>query len=209
MKFLKKKNLMEGEDIVYIPQLHWIYSLKPLIYSLPFFLLLSILWVMDKPCIRMEYTQIFNDSIRTIFISGLLVILLIFVYRIFLYLVCEYGITNKRLLIKKGIVRATTAEISTDRIESVYGVQGIMGRIFDYGTIAISGIGGRTLVFGTVYRPNALRRRIVAIIEKNKAITVVHGEIQPAALQQNAAETQEPIYRYGTFVRVLPDSVNK
>ena len=59
-----------------------------------------------------------------------------------------------------------------------------------------------------VCRPYAVRRKIVGIVEKNKTITVVHGDlprVQPVIRQEPIAE-EEPMYRYGTFVRVIPAS---
>jgi membrane protein YdbS with pleckstrin-like domain len=144
--------------------------------------------------------------VRQVFLAGLLFFLVVFVCRILQYINTEYGVTSKRLLIKKGVLRLTTAEIPTDRIESIYCTQGILGRIFHYGTMGIAGIGGNMPVFFMVARPYGLRRKIVEIIERNKTITVVHGDlprVKPAAKQ---AEEEEPLYRYGTFVRVLPDS---
>jgi len=208
MKFIKKKNLTEGEDILYIPQTHWIYAVKPLVYSLPYFLLLFVLWSIDKSFIPDQITMITDIAIRNAFLAGLLVVLLIFVYRIFLYVSIEYGVTNKRLMFKRGIFRLTVAEIPFDRIESLYCVQGVLGRICHYGTISVSGIGGMMPIFKTVYRPYALRRVIVDIMEKNKAITVVHGDIPgPNAAKPEIAK-QEPIYRYGTFVKIMPDREN-
>jgi len=125
----------------------------------------------------------------------------------FQYLSIEYGVTNKRLIMKKGVIRLFVAEIPTDRIESIYCYQGLLGRIFRYGTLSISGIGGTLPVFKMVHRPYALRRKIVDIIEKNKTITVVHGALPKAAPpipKPEPVAQEEPIYRYGTFVRVLP-----
>ena len=61
-------------------------------------------------------------------------------------------------------------------------------------------------VFYMVCRPYTVRRKIVEIIEKNKTITVTHGEIpKPQAEEKPKPVTkEEPIYRYGTFVRVIP-----
>ena len=94
-------------------------------------------------------------------------------------------------------------ELPIDKIESITCIQGILGRLFRYGTVCINGIGGKTLNFSMVYRPYALRRKITEIIEKNKVITIVHGDL-PKPEPQPAAE-EEPIYRYGTFVRVLQE----
>jgi hypothetical protein len=55
-----------------------------------------------------------------------------------------------------------------------------------------------------VSRPYALRRKIAEIIEKNKAITVIHGEFPKAKPAPEPKQIEEePIYRYGTFIRVL------
>ena len=109
-------------------------------------------------------------------------------------------------MVKNGVICLFTAEIPTDRIESIYCTQGLLGRIFRYGTIIISGIGGMKTVFYMVCRPYAVRRKIVEIIEKNKTVTVVHGDLpkaQPVVKPEPVAE-EEPMYRYGTFVRVIP-----
>ena len=112
------------------------------------------------------------------------------------------------IIMKKGVIRLLVAEIPTDRIESIYCYQGLLGRLFRYGTLSISGVGGMMPVFKMVHRPYALRRKIVDIIEKNKAITVVHGEMPKAkpVVKPEPVEQEEPIHRYGTFVRVLSDN---
>ena len=212
MRFIKKKNLREGEEILYTPQLHWIFVVKPLLYSLPFFALLLVLWFMGDSLAAVSDEMGYDLwvpvqlLVRQVFLAGLLVILVIFICRILQYINTEYGVTSKRLIIKKGVLRLTTAEIPTDRIESLYCTKGILGRIFHYGTLGIAGIGGTMPVFFMVARPYGLRRKIVDIIEKNKTITVVHGDlprVKPAVKQ--VEEAQEPLYRYGTFVRVLPE----
>jgi membrane protein YdbS with pleckstrin-like domain len=213
MRFIKKKNLREGEEILYTPQLHWVYVIKPLLYSLPFFILLLVLWFLsaslDTVSDQMGYQMWLPVKllVRQVFLAGVLLFLVIFICRILQYINTEYGVTNKRLIIKKGVLRLTTAEIPTDRIESIYCTQGILGRIFHYGTMGIAGVGGTMPVFFMVARPYGLRRKIVDIIERNKAITVVHGDLpKPRPAIKPVEEEQEPLYRYGTFVRVLPSS---
>lgn len=213
MKFIKKKNLQGGEELLYVPRLHWMYTVRHMVLSLPFFLLLLIAWAVIKSNAGPGWVMGVNTALITmalikyVLLAAIIVALLIFVWKIFLYLSTEYGVTNKRLICKKGILRLVVAEIATDRIESIYCLQGLMGRIFRYGTICISGVGGMMKVFYMVSRPYAFRRRIIDIIEKNKTITVIHGgELPraPAPVKPEPAVKEEPIYRYGTFVRVLP-----
>lgn len=210
MKFIRKKNLQEGEELLYIPHLHWMYTLKPVLQSLPFFLVLLYLGIAaDSVVDFLGWSRdpasplMIRDIVKYAFLAAAIVVSLRFVWRIFQYLCTEYGVTNKRFIIKKGVIRLTTTEIPSDRIETIHCFQGMWARIFHYGTIHISGIGAKTLVFYMVSDPYALRRKIVDIIEKNKTITVVHGELPRA--EKKAEPKKEPVYRYGTFVRVLPD----
>jgi membrane protein YdbS with pleckstrin-like domain len=212
MKFIKKKNFLTGEELLYTPQLHWMYFISPMV----FIVILIIMWVntgalvnyMELPKETYDvFYQIINKSINYIFLTLILFVLLYLVRRILLYLNMEYGITNKRLIIKKGIIRVSVTEIFIDRIESIYCLQGIFGRIFNYGSVCISGIGGRMPVFRKVYKPYSIRRKVADIIEKNKTITVVHGDLpKPAVKPKPEPELkEEPIYRFGTFVRILPE----
>ena len=208
MKFIKKKNLQEGEELLYVPQLHWFYTVKGMVLSLPYFLVLMICWRLASSLSSLDIAEsIVRIAIRNAFLVGILIILLAFAWRIFQYLSTEYGITNKRLIMKKGVLRLQTTEIPTDRIESIYCVQGLFGRLFRYGHVYISGIGGKMPLFYMVHRPYALRRKIVEIIEKNKAITIVHGDLpKPKPPVAKPEPTEEPMCRYGTFVRVLSEA---
>ena len=208
MTFIKSKNLIEGEELLYVPILHWMYTVK---HTVLFLLLIPILLIVRAfilsliPTDLVYLTLFFNENFKYLILGVILIAFLILACRIFLYLSFEYGVTNKRLLMKKGIFRIFTSEITIDRIESIYCIQGLLGMIFNYGTIRISGIGGRAPVFFMVTKPYALRRKIVEIIEKNKTITVIHGDLpepKPVA-RQKEAEEEEPVYRYGTFVRIL------
>jgi len=212
MRFIKKKNFQEGEELLYIPRLHWMYTIRHIVLSLPFFLLLLIVWAVIKAnsgpgwLLGAEAASFSIVIIKWTILAAVIIELLIFIWKIFLYLNTEYGITNKRLIIKRGIIKLFISEIPTDRIESIYCLQGLMGRFFHYGTIYISGIGGRLPTLYMVSKPYSIRRKLVDVVEKNKTITVVHGNDLPKAPAQVKAEPEvkeEPIYRYGTFVRVI------
>ena len=208
MNFIKKKNLQEGEELLYVPELHWAYVAKHMLpYMLPL-LLLALLWrFMANVVTTFGIAFLTTQVVKFAFSGTLLIVLVICVLRIISYLNTEYGVTNKRLIMKKGLFFLRVREISIDRIESIYCYRGLFGKIFRYGTIRIGGVGGKVLEFHMVRRPFALRRKIVDIMEKNKTITVVHGELPkpspPPVVEIEAEPEPEPIYRYGTFVRVL------
>jgi len=207
MKFVRKKNLQENEEILHLPSLHWFYTVKFMVLSLPVFVILLIVWALAEDYAEAGWFPgiTTGDDLRYVisyaFLAAVLAVLVCFICRIIQYLCVQYGVTNKRLIIKKGVLRIFTTEIPIDRIESVNCIQGLFGMMFNYGTIRVSGIGGSLPAFRMVCRPYALRRKIVAIIEKNKAITVVHGELPKIKPPEPVVE--EPLYRYGTFVKVL------
>ena len=207
MKFIKKRNLQEAEELLYVPRLHWFFTVKHMGLFLLVFIILLVFWC----CAETAYygsswwtcgaasVEELRYYIRNAFLASVILAMVVFVWRVFQYLCTEFGVTNKRLILKHGVLRTVVAEIPIDRIESICCIKGLLGILFNYGTIRVSGIGGTTRVFRMIGRPYAVRRKIVNIIEKNKAITVVHGEL-PKVKQ---VVKEEPIYRYGTFVRVL------
>ena len=207
MKFLKKRNLQENEELMHVPSLHWFYTVKYMILSLPIFVVLLVLWSLAEDYAAsgwfpgVETAEDFQYILKYAFLAAVLLVLVVFICRICMFICVEYGVTNKRLMIKRGVLRVVATEIPIDKIESISCIQGLLGMIFNYGTLCVSGIGGNTSAFRMVGRPYALRRKIVKIIEKNKAITVVHGEL-PRVKPPEPVE-EEPIYRYGTFVKVL------
>ena len=210
MKFIKKKNLQENEEILYVPVLHWFFTVKYMVLSLPIFVILLIVWSYAEDYAASGWFYGISTAeelmfvIKNLFLAAVLLVLLVFICRILMYINVEYGVTNKRLIIKKGVLRVLVAEIPVDRIESIYCIQGLLGRMLNYGTIRISGIGGSMPAFCMIGRPYTIRRKIAGIIEKNKAITVIHGDfpkVKPAIKPKPVEE--EPIYRYGTFVKVI------
>ena len=55
------------------------------------------------------------------------------IYDIFVLKTTEFGLTNKRVVFKKGIISRNTEEMNLKSVETVEIRQGIFGRIFGYG----------------------------------------------------------------------------
>lgn len=71
----------------------------------------------------------------------------------------EFAITNKRVIIKTGLISRRTFEMNHSKIESVNVDQGIIGRILGYGTIRIVGSGGTKEIFPRINRPLTFRKK--------------------------------------------------
>jgi uncharacterized membrane protein YdbT with pleckstrin-like domain len=70
----------------------------------------------------------------------------------------EFAITNKRVIIKVGLISRKTVEINLGKVESIGVDQSILGRILDYGTITIVGSGGTKEPFHDISRPLDFRK---------------------------------------------------
>ncbi|CAN5593527.1 hypothetical protein BH18VER1_BH18VER1_04610 [soil metagenome] len=69
----------------------------------------------------------------------------------------ELVITDKRVLIKTGIVRRQSLELFISRIESIGVNQGVLGRMFNYGTVTMRGMGGSEQAFEAIAEPLQFR----------------------------------------------------
>jgi uncharacterized membrane protein YdbT with pleckstrin-like domain len=77
------------------------------------------------------------------------------------YFTTELAITNKRVIAKFGLISRSTIEINLQKIESIQVNQGILGRIFNFGSIVVSGAGNPQAPIPGVCSPLQFRRAFV------------------------------------------------
>lgn len=70
----------------------------------------------------------------------------------------EFVITNKRIIMKTGLIARRTVEMNLSKIETVNVDQSILGRILGYGNIIIVGTGGTREWFPNIKSPVKFRR---------------------------------------------------
>ena len=75
----------------------------------------------------------------------------------------EQGVTNKRVVLKKGIISRKTEEMKLTSIETVEIDQGVWGRIFGFGTVKVTGRGISDVVYRGIDDPMAVKRQIESI----------------------------------------------
>jgi len=139
MKTFIEKNLMVGEKIIHRTKIHKI-SFLP-----------SVLWLGISILLL-----IISDGGALLISSGvvLLIVSICWIIRsIVAYKTSEYGITNKRVIIKEGFIRRRVLEILFLKVESVRVDQGVIARLLSYGNIIISGSGGTEGRFRKVSKP--------------------------------------------------------
>lgn len=74
------------------------------------------------------------------------------------YKTTELAITNKRVIAKFGFISRKTIELNIARVESIQVNQGIAGRIFNFGTLVISGAGNPQAPIPGISDPMSFRR---------------------------------------------------
>ena len=78
----------------------------------------------------------------------------------------EIAITSKRIIAKFGFVRRSTVEINLDKVEALRVEQGVMGRMLNFGTILISGVGSTIDPIRDIADPLVFRRKFMEATDR-------------------------------------------
>jgi hypothetical protein len=202
MKLAKKKNLQKGELVIYNPEVHWFFLIRPLLALFFSLGLVIIKVILNSLLIPASILQIIASVIHYLILANFIITGICFLWQIAEYFSIEYYITNKRLIVKHGVFSTVVVDMPIDKVESLVCVQNLLGKLFNYGTVFVSGIGGMLPRYGTVRKPYTVRRIIDEVIEKNKAITVIQ-EVNPKPVLVKTREEVIDI-EYGTFVTSYP-----
>ena len=150
-----EKHLMPGEQIEYRTTLHW------LVFVLPILLLIAAIWLFSL-----------GGNIAKILAYILMVgVLGTGLSAVIERRTSEFAVTNKRVLIKTGLIRRHSLETLLSKIESIGVAQSLLGRILGFGTIVISGTGGSKEPFHRIADPMMFRRRVqeqIAAMEERR-----------------------------------------
>ena len=77
------------------------------------------------------------------------------------YKTTELAVTTKRVIVKHGFVRRRTVEINLNKVESIQVDQGVLGRIFDFGTLVVAGTGASHAPITGIAAPMAFRKAFI------------------------------------------------
>jgi hypothetical protein len=77
-----------------------------------------------------------------------------------------YGQTNKRIVIKRGLLSRSTFEVLLSKVEGIGVKRPLLGSLLGFGTIIVTGTGGARRVFTGLRAPEKFRERVQAEIVK-------------------------------------------
>lgn len=135
--------IMPGEVVVAQAKTHWFIYVTPMAWIVAALILTAIV-----PPVG----------------AVLLVLALVLLLRAWIYAFStELAVTSKRIIAKFGFIRRSTVELRHDKVESLQVEQGIVGRIFDFGSIVVTGSGGTHAPIPFIAHP--LRFRSAALTQ--------------------------------------------
>jgi len=144
-----EENLISGERLLYKAKLHWGAFVWPAINISLGFLIIILGFASDEALGLSCFGWI-------IMLSGLFL-----AARTGLsFISTEFGLTDRRIIAKTGIIRRDSLELMLSKVEGISVSQPIFGRLLGYGTIQVSGSGGTKQKFPNIAEPMELRRRV-------------------------------------------------
>lgn len=150
-------NLATNEKILYQTRTHWIILVWPTLWALAYLIGLLMVPTIDLQSLKaspLEYgisnpLALLGVIFYPLTIAGTFSLILALIRM----LTTEITITNQRIIWKTGLAWRNTGEIARRVIEGNNLDQSILGRILDYGTIWVNGIGNQRLALHTINNP--------------------------------------------------------
>lgn len=141
-------NLISGEKIVFRTHLHW----KVFVPSV-------LLFVAGIAFTAGAIYQGFDPYLSLLI---LVIPLGVLFYSYLTWRCSEFAVTDKRVLIKTGIMSRHTLETILTKVENIGVEQSLWGRLFNFGTLYVTGTGSTREIFPGIHSPLEFRKAIEA-----------------------------------------------
>ena len=77
------------------------------------------------------------------------------------YKTTELAVTNKRVIVKTGLISRKTLELNLAKAESIQVDQSLLGRLFDFGSLQVNGTGMAHAPIAGIRAPLEFRRQFM------------------------------------------------
>ena len=143
----------------YETRLHWVVMVGHVLIAAVLALVGAALLLVPASSVNTG-TASFSGALRWAGIVCLLVAAIFFGIGFVRRSATEMAVTNKRVIVKSGIVDRRTIELLLPRIESIAVEEPALGRLLGYGTVIVRGTGGTPEVFPQIARPLEFRQQV-------------------------------------------------
>jgi uncharacterized membrane protein YdbT with pleckstrin-like domain len=145
-------NLISGEAVIYRGCAHWIVLVRSVTIAVFLAALGAVMLYAGTSTKQSDLAWLAWASVAPFCVAAGFLIRGIWQRR-----ATEFAVTNKRVIIRRGMLQKRTEEILLPKVESISADQGLLGRMLGYGTLTVRGTGG---TFEPVpYVPHALEFR--------------------------------------------------
>ena|ERR1051325_1780669 len=162
-----ERNLVHDEQVLYKTGSHWIVLLGPILlgflsgFDFGLIMLVSaIISIRDK-----------NASSGGMALTGLVFLVIGAIPMLlghYARRATEIAVTNKRIVIRTGLLSRRTFELLLPQVENIVVEEGILGRMLGYGSVVIRGIGGTPESFHRVAHPLEFVRQVQQLVGKRE-----------------------------------------
>jgi uncharacterized membrane protein YdbT with pleckstrin-like domain len=152
-----ENNLVPGEQVIYKTGYHWIVIFWSIVLSLLFAALgAAALFEAFADTARADYKQVFEIGGTVALILAAIILMQGIVRRGS----TEVAVSNKRVLIKTGVLARKSIEVLLGKVESIGVQESGLGRVLGYGSVVIRGTGGTFETFDNISHPDEFRRQV-------------------------------------------------
>ena len=137
--------LLPGEHVKYRAHLHKLIFILPVLFALLAIVGAVLLFAANNPWLGIA-----------LLVLGAIPLLITLIK----YTSSEFAVTDKRVIIKVGFIKRRTLETMLGKIEAIGVEQGVLGRLFGFGTMTVTGTGGTKEPFPNIARPLEFRRQV-------------------------------------------------
>ncbi len=149
-----EKNLVPGETVLYKTRLHWIVMIWLLLEA-------AVLGAIGLAMCIGGYVE--RGAPAGWIIAGLLCLVVagaLVAAGVIRRGATEIAVSNKRVLIKRGVLSQNSIEVLLPKVESISVNESAFGRMLGYGDVILRGTGGTFETFTRIARPNEFRRQV-------------------------------------------------
>jgi uncharacterized membrane protein YdbT with pleckstrin-like domain len=140
-----RDSLGANEKIHYVAHFHWFH------YALAYGVLITgvVIAVLTV-----------NSELPVLALFPLLIGAALFIWLMMPMWTIEIGVTDQRIIFKRGLFTRETEELQLRNVEEVNLTQDFLGRIFGWGQINVHGTGGEDIVLPTIGDPIGMRQAL-------------------------------------------------
>jgi len=146
--------LQPGEKVLYSTNAHWIFFLP----AIGAWIVAAVLLVLSRMTTTESLVLVCVATSVVVAVVALVLTAKAWFHR----WTTETDVTNLRVVHKTGFIKRRTFEMSLDKVESVDVNQSILGRILNYGSVTVRGVGEGAETIDTIAAPLDFRNHITA-----------------------------------------------